>query len=81
MTDFSQRWAWADINLGLIQHNTAVIAQRIAPTELWAVVKAGAYGHGAVQVSQAAITKSAVRESIKTSAAAVASSSRTCAPR
>lgn len=59
MTDFSQRWAWADINLGLIQHNTAVIAQRIAPTELWAVVKAGAYGHGAVQVSQAAISAGA----------------------
>ncbi|MSO59702.1 MAG: alanine racemase [Ilumatobacteraceae bacterium] len=59
MTDFSQRWAWVDINLGLIQHNTAIIAQRIDPTEVWAVVKAGAYGHGAVQVSQAALTAGA----------------------
>ncbi len=59
MTDFSQRWAWVDINLGLIQHNTAIIAQRIAPAEVWAVVKAGAYGHGAVQVSQAALTAGA----------------------
>ena len=54
-TDFSQRWAWAEVNLGLIQHNVAIIAQRIAPTDVWAVVKANGYGHGSVPVAQAAL--------------------------
>ena len=51
-TDFSQRWAWAEVNLGLIQHNVAIVAQRIAPTDVWVVVKANGYGHGSVPVAQ-----------------------------
>lgn len=58
-TDFSQRWAWAEVNLGLIQHNVAIIAQRIAPTDVWAVVKANGYGHGSVPVAQAALAAGA----------------------
>ena len=54
-TDFSQRWAWAEINLGLIQHNIAVMAQTAAPADVWAVVKANGYGHGSVPVAQAAL--------------------------
>lgn len=57
--DFSQRWAWAEVHTGIIQHNIAVIAQRIAPTDVWAVVKANGYGHGAVQVAQAALAAGA----------------------
>jgi alanine racemase len=58
-TDFSQRWAWAEVNLGLIQHNVAIVAQRIAPTDVWVVVKANGYGHGSVPVAQAALAAGA----------------------
>jgi len=53
--DFSGRWGWAEVHTGLIQHNVAIVAERIAPAKVWAVVKANAYGHGAVPVAQAAI--------------------------
>ena len=54
-TDFSTRWAWAEVHTGIIQDNVALIAQRVAPAQVWAVVKANAYGHGAIPVAQAAI--------------------------
>ena len=57
--DFSQRWAWAEVNLGLIQHNIAIMVERTAPTDVWAVVKANGYGHGAVPVAQAALAAGA----------------------
>lgn len=53
--DFSGRWGWAEVHTGLIQHNVAIVAERVAPAKVWAVVKANAYGHGAVPVAQAAI--------------------------
>ena len=53
--DFSTRWAWAEIHTGLISHNVAIVAQRTAPVQVWAVVKANGYGHGAVQVANAAL--------------------------
>jgi len=53
--DFSTRWAWAEIHSGLISHNVAIVAQRTAPVQVWAVVKANGYGHGAVQVANAAL--------------------------
>ena len=58
-TDFSQRWAWAEVDLGSIQHNVAVVAQRVAPADVWAVVKADGYGHGAVPVARAALAAGA----------------------
>ena len=57
--DFSARWAWAEVHTGLIQHNVAIIAERIAPTQIWAVVKANGYGHGAVEVAHAALNAGA----------------------
>ena len=57
--DFSQRWAWAEVNLGLMQHNIAIIAQQVRPSRVWAVVKANGYGHGSVQVAQAALAAGA----------------------
>lgn len=54
-TDFSTRWAWAEVHTGIIQDNVALIAQRAAPAQVWAVVKANAYGHGSIPVAQAAI--------------------------
>lgn len=58
-TDFSSRWAWAEVHTGLIQHNVAIVAQRVAPAAVWAVVKADGYGHGAVPVAQAALAAGA----------------------
>lgn len=49
------RWAWAEIDLEAIEHNVRVIRERVAPSAVWAVVKADGYGHGAVDVSRAAI--------------------------
>ena len=46
------RWAWAEVDLGAIEHNVRLIRRWIAPADLWAVVKADAYGHGAVGVAQ-----------------------------
>lgn len=53
--DFSTRWGWAEVHTGLIQHNVAIVAEKVAPAQVWAVVKANAYGHGAVPVAQAAL--------------------------
>ncbi len=49
------RWAWAEIDLDAIRHNVRVIRERVAPSAVWAVVKANGYGHGAVEVARAAI--------------------------
>ena len=49
------RWAWAEIDLDAIRHNVAHIRKLVAPSAVWAVVKADGYGHGAVDVARAAI--------------------------
>ena len=54
-TDFSSRWVRAGVHTGIIQHNVAIIKDRIGAADVWAVVKANGYGHGAVQVTQAAL--------------------------
>jgi alanine racemase len=43
------------IDLGAIRRNTARLLHAAAGAELWGVVKADAYGHGAVDVSKAAL--------------------------
>ena len=55
----TQRWAWADINVGALVHNVRVAISESAPTEVWAVVKANAYGHGAVQCAITALDSGA----------------------
>ncbi len=53
MTDFSfSRPNWAHINLDFLRHNARVLAQNAAPARLICVVKANAYGHGALPVAQ-----------------------------
>jgi len=48
----SQR-AWVEIDLGALSHNIQQLVKFLAPsTQLMAVVKADAYGHGAVMVAQ-----------------------------
>lgn len=49
------RWAWAEIDTAAIEHNVAAIVAEVAPAQVWAVVKANGYGHGAVLVAQAAL--------------------------
>ncbi len=45
---------WAEIDLGALQRNMARVVARLAPgTRVLAVVKADAYGHGAVPVARA----------------------------
>jgi alanine racemase len=50
-----RRRAWAEVDLDAIRHNTRVLAEVSAPARLCAVVKAGGYGHGAVEVARAAL--------------------------
>lgn len=49
------RWSWAEIDLDAVRHNIRTIRERVAPSAVWAVVKANGYGHGAVGVARAAI--------------------------
>ena len=49
------RPARAVVDLGAIRHNVAVLAERAGPAALCAVVKAGAYGHGAVPAARAVL--------------------------
>jgi alanine racemase len=51
----SQRWAWADIDLSALQRNVRTLCSHVYPRQLWAVVKANAYGHGSYQVATAAL--------------------------
>ena len=43
------------IDLGAIRHNTRRLVEALDGAELWAVVKANGYGHGAVDVGRAAL--------------------------
>ncbi len=50
------RWVWAEIDLGAIAHNFREIRKCIhGGAKLCAVVKANAYGHGAIAVAQKAV--------------------------
>lgn len=49
------RWAWVEVDLGAIAHNVRTLRDSVAPAEVWTVVKANAYGHGAVAVARTAL--------------------------
>jgi alanine racemase len=44
---------WAEIDRSALRHNARVVRERIGSTEMLAVVKANAYGHGLIGVAQA----------------------------
>ena len=46
---------WAEIDLDAIAHNVRTLAALAAPAKLYAVLKANAYGHGAVGVAGVAL--------------------------
>jgi alanine racemase len=54
-SDATPRWAWVEVDLEAIRHNVEHLVATVAPSSLWAVVKAGGYGHGAVEVARAAL--------------------------
>ncbi len=49
------RWAWSEVDSAAIDHNITLLRAAVAPADVWAVVKADGYGHGAVQTSRAAL--------------------------
>jgi alanine racemase len=49
------RPTWAEIDLDALRHNLRLLVARAAPARVWAVVKANAYGHGAVACGRAAL--------------------------
>ncbi len=55
ISDSPSRPAWIEIDLAALRHNIKVIKSKISPdAKFMAVVKANAYGHGAVKVSEVA---------------------------
>lgn len=52
---WSGRPVWAEIDLDALAHNVRLLAGRAAPARVWAVVKANAYGHGAIACGRAAL--------------------------
>ena len=52
------RWAWAEVSAAAIEHNVRVLAQDVTsawPVQVWVVVKANGYGHGALTAARAAV--------------------------
>ena len=62
-----QRWAWVEIDLSAIRHNVVEAKRHLQRgTRLMAVVKADAYGHGAVRVAKMALNSGAEYLSVAT---------------
>ena len=62
-----RRCSWVEIDLSAIRNNVAVAKRRLSPgTRLMAVVKANAYGHGAVQVARTALSAGATQLAVAT---------------
>jgi alanine racemase len=58
--------ATVTVDLAAVAHNVERLCEAAAPAELWAVVKADAYGHGAVPVGRAALRAGAQRLCVAT---------------
>ena len=54
------------IDLGAVRRNVRRLRQALGPSELWAVVKADGYGHGAADVAGAALGEGALRLCVAT---------------
>lgn len=53
------RWSQAEVDLDAIAANVRALVEQAAPAQVWAVVKADAYGHGDIAVAQTAIAAGA----------------------
>lgn len=68
-----RRWAWAEIDLGALEHNVTALKRMTRPGTLFmAVVKADGYGHGSVDAAKAALAVGADRLGVATVAEGVA---------
>jgi alanine racemase len=54
------------VDLAAIRHNVGVLRAQLGRAELWAVVKADAYGHGAAEVARAAVDAGATALGVAT---------------
>ena len=59
------------VDLGALRRNVRTLVRALAGSELWAVVKADAYGHGALDVSRAALEAGAAALCVVTGAEAL----------
>ena len=50
-----RRWSWVEVDLGAIRYNVTTAKRLAGNRRLMAVVKADAYGHGAIEVSRAVL--------------------------
>jgi alanine racemase len=67
LPDIVRHRAWVEINQGALAHNVAQVKSLLAPrTRLMAVVKADAYGHGAVNVAETVLQSGASHLAIAT---------------
>ena len=49
------RWAWVEIDTAAVRDNVAHLCRIAGTAQVWAVVKANGYGHGAATVARAAL--------------------------
>jgi alanine racemase len=49
-------YAWADVDLGAVEHNAKLLADLATPAALCAVVKGWGYGHGIIRAASAAVS-------------------------
>ena len=61
-----QSRAAVTVDLAAVATNVAHLREVVAPAQVWAVVKADAYGHGAVQVGRAALEAGATKLCVAT---------------
>jgi len=67
MLEDIRRPAWAEIDLRAVGHNMREIRRIVRPeTEIMAVLKANAYGHGAVQLAPVVLREGATRLGVAT---------------
>lgn len=65
--DENRRWSWVEISLPAIRHNTIEVRKSLQPgVKLMAVVKADAYGHGAVQCARMMLNSGAEQLAVAT---------------
>src|SRR5213080_2348123 len=62
------------VDLGALRRNVATLRRALGRTELWAVVKADGYGHGARDVARAALDAGAAALCVASSPARASSS-------
>ncbi len=53
--------SWAEIDLAALHHNVDLLRRQASPAGVAAVVKADAYGHGAITIARAALEAGAAR--------------------